>query len=102
MTKNSSDREVFSNVITALARDAATEVSGIVLVDGRRAQRAVSVTILPNEKVQVDLAIDVALAGSIPTKVAELQEKVKTQIENATKFKVNAVNVSVEGVNIEQ
>ncbi len=101
MAKNSADLEVFSKVITALARDAAAEIVGVRLAQSKRGG-AVKVSFLPNEKVQVDIAVTVALGGSIPSKVAQLQENVKSQIEAATKFRINAVNVSVEGVDVEQ
>ncbi|HAT84218.1 MAG TPA: Asp23/Gls24 family envelope stress response protein, partial [Clostridiales bacterium] len=39
---------------------------------------------------------------SVPTQVAVLQEKVKKQIEGATKFKVQSVNVQVVTVNVAQ
>lgn len=102
MAKSSSNLEVFSKVITTLARDAAMGASGVSLIADTRSKKAVRVSFLPNEKVQVDIAVIASLGGSIPAKAAELQDIVKNQIESATKFKVNAVNVSVEGVDIEQ
>ena len=102
MAKKSSDIDVFSKVISTLARDAAAEVAGVSLVKDGRIKKALSVCFLQNEKVQVDIAVTLAFGSSIPAKVAELQEHVKREIEASTKFKVNAVNVSVEGVDIEQ
>ena len=102
MAKGNSDLEVFSKVITTLARDAASEVAGVSLVEDSRWKKAVKVSFLPNEKVQVDLSVNIDLSGNIPSKVAELQECVKREIESSTKFKVNAVNVGVEGIVTEQ
>ncbi len=102
MAKVSSDFDVFSKVISTLARDAAAEVTGVSLIEDGRTKKAVSVSFLQNKKVQVDVAVTVAFGSSIPAKVAELQEHVKHEIEESTKFVVNAVNVSVEGVDIEQ
>ena len=50
----------------------------------------------------VDLFIDIEQGYSVPSAVAVLQERVKTQIESATKFKVQSVNVQVMNVNITQ
>lgn len=102
MAKNSSDRDIFANVIITLAMDAASEVSGVYLVLDRRSHRSVGVRFLQNEKVCVDLFVNVALGEIIPSKVAELQERVKARIESATKFNVNAVNVVVNDVNVDQ
>ncbi len=102
MAKDNANFDVFSKVITTLARDAAAEVDGVSLVEDGRIKKAVSVSFLQNEKVQVDIAVTVAFGSSIPAMVAELQEHVKREIEASTKFRVNAVNVSVEGVDIEQ
>ena len=102
MAKKSSDLDVFSKVISTLARDAAAEVAGVSLVEEGRIKKAISVSFLPNQKVQVDISVTIALGSSIPMKVAELQEHVKREIEASTKFKVNAVNVGVVGVDIEQ
>ncbi len=94
--------EVFSKVITALARDAALEVGGISLREGKRAKEAVRVSFLQNEKVQVDISVNIALGFSVPSTVATLQERVKTRIEASTKYKVNSVNVDVISVDAEQ
>lgn len=94
--------DVFSKVITALARDAAADAQGIKLVDDKRAKQAVKVSFLQNEKVQVDICVSVAIGASVPKVVAALQERVKMQIEGATKFKVNSVNVKVDSVAVEQ
>ena len=72
MALDSSNTEVFAKVITSLARDAAQEVNGIRLAADKRSQKAVKVCFLPNEKVQVDMMISVAMGGSLPSKVAQL------------------------------
>lgn len=102
MPNNNSDSQVFSKVMTALARDAANEVGGVRLAKDGRLKKAITVSFLPNEKVQIDLIVGVAPGVSVPSKVAELQECVKREIESATKFKVNAVNVTISFVANEQ
>lgn len=94
---------VFSDVITALATDAVAEVDGINLLNSKRSSRSsVSVYFLPNEKVAVDLFVSIDQGYNVPTAVANLQEMVKAEIEGATKFRVQSVNVQIVSVNIQQ
>ena len=102
MPNSNSDSQVFSKVMTTLARDAANEVGGVSLAKDSRLKKAVQVSFLPNQKVQIDLTIGIASGVSVPSKVAELQECVKREIESTTKFKVNAVNVAISCVTNEQ
>lgn len=92
---------VLSDVIKSLAVDAAQDSEGVKLSEAKR-NRAVSVCFLPNEKVTVDVVVNIDLGYSVPSAVAGLQEKIKKQIEGATKFKVHSVNVEVANVNIAQ
>lgn len=104
MTKETSSKnlDVFSKVIVALAKDAAADVDGITLPDSKRSKSAVSVYFLPNDKVTVDMFVNISSKCTVPTAVASLQENVKCQIESATKYKVHSVNVQVMNVDIEQ
>ncbi len=103
MTKEASKNlDVFGKVITALATDAAMEVEGISLLNAKRSKGAVSAYFLPNERVVVDMFIAISSRCAVPTVVATLQEKVKNQIESATKYNVQSVNVQVMNVEVEQ
>lgn len=97
--KNSS---VLNDVLVGLATEAAQGVDGICLLNSKRNRGAVSVYVLPNEKVTVDCFINIELGYSVPSQVALLQERIKLSIERATKFKVQSVNVQVVNVNIAQ
>lgn len=91
-----------SNVLVSLASEAAQDVEGICLLNSKRSKGATSVYVLPNEKVVVDLFINIEQGYAVPSTVAVLQERVKSQIESATKFKVQSVNVQVMNVNVAQ
>lgn len=93
---------VLNEVLVSLATEAAQDVEGVNLLNSKRNRGAVSVYILPNEKVTVDLFVSIDLGYSVPSAVAVLQEKVKNQIEGATKFKVQSANVQVVNVNVAQ
>ena len=72
---------VLNDVLVSLATEAAQDVEGIRLLNSKRNRGAVSVYVLPNEKVTVDFFVSIDLGYSVPTQVAVLQEKVKKQIE---------------------
>lgn len=93
---------VLNEVLVSLATEAAQDVEGVHLLNSKRNRGAVSVYFLPNEKVTVDLFVSIDLGYSVPSAVAVLQEKVKNQIEGATKFKVQSANVQVVNVNVAQ
>lgn len=103
MARNSTKiTNTMMSVLVSLASDACRGVEGICLLNSKRNKGAVSVYVLPNEKVTVDLFINIEQGYTVPSAVAVLQEKVKAQIEGATKFKVQSVNVQVMNVNIAQ
>lgn len=98
----SKNLDTFGKVITSLATDAVADVEGIDLLGSKKSRGAVSVYFLPNEKVSVDMFVNISQGYAVPPTVAALQENVKTQIERATKYKVHTVNVHVMSVSIEQ
>ena len=93
---------VLNEVLVSLATEAAQDVEGVHLLNSKRNCGAVSVYVLPNEKVAVDLTVNIELGYNVPSTVATLQEKVKTSIEGATKFKVQSVNDQVMNVDVPQ
>lgn len=101
---NAKNMSVFSDVIMSLASDAASDVEGVEVLRSRdRSKKSirgggVSVYFLPNEKVAVDLFVNIVYGYRVPVAVAEVQEKVKAEIENATRFRVHNVNVQVMSV----
>ena len=98
----SNNLDTFNKVITSLATDAVADVEGISLLGTKKSRGAVSVYFLPNEKVSVDMFVNISQGYTVPAAVAALQENVKNQIERATKYKVHTVNVHVMSVSIEQ
>lgn len=103
MTRNSTKNTgAVTSVLISLANDACQGVEGICLTSSKRNKNATSVSVLPNEKVCVDLFVNIEQGYTVPSTVAVLQEKVKTQIESATKYKVQSINVQVMNVNVIQ
>ena len=110
---NEKNLSVFSDVIMSLASDAAAEVDGVeVLRSKDRSKRAirkdrskrairgggVSVYFLPNDKVAVDIYVNINFPCRVPEAVAAVQQRVKEEIEGATRFRVHSVNVQVVSV----
>lgn len=101
---NAKNLSVFSDVIMSLASDAAAEVEGVEVLRSRDASKrairggGVSVYFLPNDKVAVDLFVNVNYPCRVPEAVAEVQQRVKKEIEGATRFRVHSVNVQVMSV----
>lgn len=101
---NAKNMSVFSDVIMSLASDAASDVEGVQVLRSHDPLKksirggGVSVYFLPNEKVTVDLFVNTLYGYRVPVVVAAVQEKVKAEIENATRFRVHSVNVQVMSV----
>ena len=57
-----------------------------------------SVHLLANDKVAVDVFVNVNYPCRVPEAVAAVQLRVKEEIENATRFRVHSVNVQVVSV----
>ncbi len=92
---------VFEDVITSLAVEAVGGIGGVKLVSKRNARNGVDVEFLPNDKVDVTMYVVVAEGVVLPSLVARVQEKVKIEIEDVTKYRVHNVNVQVESVSVQ-
>ncbi len=121
----SEDRKVYSikdgslgevniadEVVTMIAGLAATEVEGISSMAGnitnelvsklgkKNLAKGVKVDVIDN-CVTVDVAVNIAYGYAIPEISQKVQEKIKTAIETMTGLTVNAVNVRIASVDME-
>lgn len=96
---------VFSDVITALSLDAASEVEGVEVLRSKKSSGksirhgGASVYFLPGDRVAIDLFVNIQSGYAVPKAVAAAQEKIKSEVEGATKYRVHSVNVQVVSVN---
>lgn len=121
----SEDRKVFSikednlgevkiadEVVTIIAGLAATEVEGVSSMAGNITNELVSKLGKKNlakgvkvdvagHAVTVDVALHIAYGYAIPDISAKVQDKIKTAIETMTGLEVNAVNVRIVSVDME-
>ena len=105
--------EISNDVIAVIAGVAVSEVQGVAGMSGGFAggisevlsgkkNLAKGIKVDKNEnKVKIDVNIIVDYGARIPDVAFEIQNRVKTAVENMTGLKVEEVNVHVQGVNTE-
>ncbi len=105
------DVHVADEVVAIIAGLAATEVEGVTSMYGNITKDLISrlgtknlskgVRIeMDGDKVMVDLTLNIAYGFAIPQVSQQVQEKVKTAIENMTGLTVAGVNVRIAEVNM--
>ncbi|MCD8217721.1 MAG: Asp23/Gls24 family envelope stress response protein [Clostridiales bacterium] len=105
--------QVADEVIAIIAGLAATEVEGVTSMYGNITNDLVSRLGIKNlskgvrisveeEKVSVDLALNLAYGYTIPEVSKNVQEKVKAAIENMTGLEASSVNIRIAEVDMKQ
>lgn len=101
---------IHNNVISVIAHEAADHVSGVVelsgtLVDGiadmigkGSRDRGIRVAVESENTITVELTVILEYGVNIPSVCGTLQEEVRKSVEEMTGKKVQAVNVSVQGL----
>jgi uncharacterized alkaline shock family protein YloU len=101
---------IHNNVISVIAHEAADRVPGVVelsgtLVDGiadiigkGSRDRGVRVAVESENTITVELAVVLEYGVNIPETCGKLQNEVRKSVEDMTGKKVQAVNVSVQGI----
>ncbi len=102
------DDKRYEDIIASIAAVAAFKVSGVASLSGvagmegksqRKQPKSVLVTIDEGtERVVIDLYVNAFSGVSVPDLAYDLQQRIISEVENATKYKVKAVNVNVAGV----
>ena len=103
--------QIADDVVAMIAGIAATEVDGVSAMAGnitnelmskvgmKKLNKGVKVEVLENS-VSVDLAINMEFGYNIPETWRNVQNKVKSAIENMTGLEVTDVNIRIAGVNM--
>ncbi|MGN6715464.1 Asp23/Gls24 family envelope stress response protein [Anaerocolumna jejuensis] len=110
---NVGEVQIADEVVATIAALAATEVEGVAAMSGNTTRELVSklgmkgysrgVKIdVSTDSVAVDLSLTLNYGYSIPETSRQVQEKVKTAIENMTGLSVSEVNVRISDVNIDK
>ena len=105
--------QIADEVVAIIAGLAATEVEGVDSMAGnitnelvgrlgmKNLSKGVKVDVL-DTSVSVDLTLTMEYGYSIPEVCAQVQDRVKSAIENMTGLSVIDVNVKIAGVNIDK
>ena len=105
--------QIADEVVAIIAGLAATEIEGVAYMAGnitnelvgklgmKNLSKGVKVDVL-DTSVSVDLTLTMEYGYSIPEVSAQVQERVKSAIENMTGISVIDVNVKIAGVNIDK
>lgn len=105
--------QIADDVVAMIASLAATEVEGVRAMVGnitnelmskvgmKKLTKGVKVEVHEQE-VSVDLAITMEYGFNIPETCQNVQNKVKTAIENMTGLEVKNVNIRIAGVNMQE
>ena len=110
---NLGEVRIADEVVAIIAGLAATEVEGVSSMRGNITNELVSKLGMKNLSkgikvkiqdniVSVDVALNIGFGYAIPKVSANVQEKVKTAIENMTGLGVSRVNVRIASVDLEK
>jgi uncharacterized alkaline shock family protein YloU len=110
---NVGEVQIADEVVATIAGLAATEVEGVAAMSSNITNELVSKLgmknlskgvkiVVSSDSVSVDLSLTMEYGYSIPGTSRQVQEKVKSAIENMTGLTVSEVNVRISGVNIER
>ena len=104
--------QIAEEVITIIAGLAATEVEGVCSMGGnitkelvsrlgmKNLSKGVRVEVTEEGKIEVYVTINIAYGYAIPAVSGNVQQKVKTAIENMTGLEVSGVNVRIADVDM--
>ena len=103
--------KIANEVVAAIAALAATEINGVASLTGgmthdqiarhnsKNLSKGVAIS-LKDKKVNADLSLVLENGASVPDVTANVQERVRTAIENMTGLHVSDVKITVAGINI--
>ena len=98
---NSNLSRQYEGIITSLSTVALARVEGVVPVSPAKKagkNRGVQVFIDENNLVTVNVSVNIYHDKAVSDVAYAIQESIKNDVENATIFKVKAVNINVVGV----
>ncbi len=107
--KNEQAEETYVSIISTVAVSAAMQVKGVASVSfdagevakpskKKKKNSAVEVELYKDKTALIDITVNIRYGFVIPEVVAQMQEKIKNEVEKATFYKVKAINVVVAGV----
>lgn len=109
---NVGEVKIADDVVAIIAGIAATETEGVASMAGNITKEIISKLGMKNlskgvkvnvedTNVVVELSLNIRYGYNVPEVSANVQDKVKTSIENMTGLNVSEVNVQIAGVTVE-
>ena len=99
------DEKRYEEIIASIVAVAAFKVSGVASLSGvpgrgdGKSDRSENVIVtIEQDAVKIDVCVNAFSGMSVPDLAYDLQKAVAFEVEKATKFKVKAVNVYVDGI----
>ena len=100
----SRNNQIYAEIITSLATTAAAKVEGITVLGNdnsgkkKKLHGSVVQVYFIKDKVSIDIFINVYYGYRVPDVVCTVQERIKQDVEAATRYKVGSINVKVVSV----
>lgn len=104
---SSQDEAKFTNVIISVASSVVEQTAGVAPVSGavkrrmgvqRKKYGNIHVYFKEDKSIVIDLFVYVNFGCSVPAVISEMQERIRKEVELATRFEVDSVNVNVSDV----
>lgn len=108
---NLGDIKISDDVVASIAGLAASEVEGISSIEGnitseivgklgiKNRSKGVKV-VIEDKKVSADLYMNIRYGYSIPGITAQVQERVRSAIENMTGLETSMINIHIVGISV--
>lgn len=96
-------QSIFAETIISIVMEAVKTVEGITLLSAdnskkRTGDRGIQVYFIGENKVSIDIFTNIAYGHTVPQLASAVQEKIKSEVEASTRYKVASVNVKVVSV----
>ncbi len=102
------NNEKYIEILTSIISVVVGQIKGVASINlepgtvftkikKNNSHKSINVTI-SNNYVVIDIFVNVLFGFNVPKLSSEIQQKLKEEIENTTKFKVKKTNVNVVGV----
>lgn len=101
MSKKKTNTEVYLDIIEAIALKSATKIEGVEILSGSNTKKRYPngvMAYIKDDKVNIDIFIDMHYGYNIPKTVCAVQESIKKNIEVETCYKVEAINIKVVNI----
>ena len=87
-----------TGIVKGIVMLAVSDVSGVAIKKGKKDKLNLTKITFDGDRVNIDVTVDVLYGYNVPDVAFNIQESVKHNIESMSKYKVDSVDVHVQGV----